>query len=87
MARPDRARLCIHLEGYEFITHGKRLSERSENSLDLLESRISLLRGKVGPILFQLPPQFEATPRSAGVLLQASLQEAPADARALREPL
>jgi uncharacterized protein YecE (DUF72 family) len=43
----------------KFITHWKRLSDRSANSLELLESRISLLRHKAGPILFQLPPQFE----------------------------
>jgi uncharacterized protein YecE (DUF72 family) len=43
----------------KFITHWKRLSARSENSLALLESRISLLGKKAGPILFQLPPQFE----------------------------
>lgn len=43
----------------KFITHWKRLSDRSQNSLELLEDRISLLRGKAGPILFQLPPQFE----------------------------
>jgi hypothetical protein len=43
----------------KFITHWKRLSDRAENSLTLLEERISLLRGKAGPILFQLPPQFE----------------------------
>ena len=42
----------------KFITHWKRLSERSENSLELLESRVSLLGPKAGPILFQLPPQF-----------------------------
>jgi uncharacterized protein YecE (DUF72 family) len=30
------------------------------NSLELLEDRISRLGGKAGPILFQLPPQFEA---------------------------
>jgi uncharacterized protein YecE (DUF72 family) len=30
------------------------------NSLELLEDRLSLLGEKVGPILFQLPPQFEA---------------------------
>lgn len=41
-----------------FITHWKRLSERSVNSLELLEDRLSLLRGKAGPILFQLPPNF-----------------------------
>jgi len=43
----------------KFITHWKRLSERSENSLQLLESRLSLLGHKAGPVLFQLPPQFE----------------------------
>jgi uncharacterized protein YecE (DUF72 family) len=44
----------------KFITHWKRLSENSVNSLELLEDRLSLLRGKAGPILFQLPPHFEA---------------------------
>ena len=42
----------------KFITHWKRLSERSANSLQLLESRLSLLGRKAGPVLFQLPPQF-----------------------------
>lgn len=42
----------------KFITHWKRLSENSINSLELLESRISLLRQKAGPVLFQLPPNF-----------------------------
>jgi uncharacterized protein YecE (DUF72 family) len=42
-----------------FITHWKRLSARSENSLELLESRLSILGDKAGPVLFQLPPQFE----------------------------
>jgi uncharacterized protein YecE (DUF72 family) len=43
-----------------FITHWKRLSENSVNSLELLEDRIALLGRKAGPILFQLPPQFSA---------------------------
>jgi uncharacterized protein YecE (DUF72 family) len=43
----------------KFITHWKRLSDNSRNSLELMESRLRLLGGKVGPILFQLPPQFE----------------------------
>ena len=43
----------------KFITHWKRLSERCVNSLELLESRLALLGHKAGPILFQLPPQFE----------------------------
>jgi uncharacterized protein YecE (DUF72 family) len=42
----------------KFITHWKRLSDRSINSLQLLESRLSLLGDKAGPILFQLPPNF-----------------------------
>lgn len=44
----------------KFITHWKRLSERSDNSIALLESRVRLLRRKAGPILFQLPPRFTA---------------------------
>jgi uncharacterized protein YecE (DUF72 family) len=44
----------------KFITHWKRLSENSVNSLELLESRLSLLGQKAGPILFQLPPNFQA---------------------------
>jgi uncharacterized protein YecE (DUF72 family) len=44
----------------KFITHWKRLSESSANSLELLEERLSLLGNKVGPILFQLPPNFRA---------------------------
>ncbi|MGJ4947139.1 DUF72 domain-containing protein [Bradyrhizobium sp. HKCCYLS20291] len=43
----------------KFITHWKRLSERSVNSLELMESRLALLGDKAGPVLFQLPPQFE----------------------------
>jgi uncharacterized protein YecE (DUF72 family) len=44
----------------KFITHWKRLSENSVNSLELLEDRLSLLGEKAGPVLFQLPPQFQA---------------------------
>ena len=44
----------------KFITHWKRLSGNSVNSLELLENRLSLLGDKAGPILFQLPPQFQA---------------------------
>jgi uncharacterized protein YecE (DUF72 family) len=44
----------------KFITHWKRLSDRSANSLELLETRLKLLGEKAGPVLFQLPPAFEA---------------------------
>src|SRR3569832_2771777 len=43
----------------KFITHWKRLKDAA-NSLALLEDRLSLLREKAGPVLFQLPPNFEA---------------------------
>lgn len=46
----------------KFITHWKRLSERSVNSLALIEERLAILGSKAGPVLFQLPPRFEADP-------------------------
>lgn len=44
----------------KFITHWKRLTEKCRNSLELMETRLVALEPKVGPILFQLPPQFKA---------------------------
>jgi uncharacterized protein YecE (DUF72 family) len=46
----------------KFITHWKRLSNESDTSLSLLESRLALLGEKAGPVLFQLPPNFPADP-------------------------
>jgi uncharacterized protein YecE (DUF72 family) len=43
----------------KFITHWKRLSNNSINSLALIEERLSVLGKKAGPVLFQLPPNFE----------------------------
>jgi uncharacterized protein YecE (DUF72 family) len=42
-----------------FITHWRRLSDTTRDSLDLMESRRRLLGKKAGPVLFQLPPRFE----------------------------
>jgi uncharacterized protein YecE (DUF72 family) len=44
----------------KFITHWKRLSANSINSLELMEDRLSMLGDKAGPVLFQLPPNFQA---------------------------
>ena len=45
----------------KFITHWKRLNpETCQNSLDLMVTRLKALKEKAGPVLFQLPPQFEA---------------------------
>jgi uncharacterized protein YecE (DUF72 family) len=43
----------------KFITHWKRLSSKCGSSLELMETRLAALEPKVGPILFQLPPQFK----------------------------
>jgi uncharacterized protein YecE (DUF72 family) len=44
----------------KFITHWKRLSENSKNSLELMETRLKELGPKAGPVLFQLPARFKA---------------------------
>jgi uncharacterized protein YecE (DUF72 family) len=41
-----------------FITHWRRLIV-DQNSMQLLESRLDLLGDKLGPVLFQLPPQMK----------------------------
>jgi uncharacterized protein YecE (DUF72 family) len=46
----------------KFITHWKRLSDKSRNSLALIDQRLKILGPKAGPVLFQLPPQFVANP-------------------------
>ncbi len=44
----------------KFITHWKRLSEKCDNSIALMETRLKVLGRKTGPVLFQLPPRFTA---------------------------
>ena len=45
----------------KFITHWKRLDpDTCQNSIDLMVTRLKALKEKAGPVLFQLPPQFEA---------------------------
>jgi uncharacterized protein YecE (DUF72 family) len=44
----------------KFITHWKRLSRQSQNSLELMETRLAELGPKLGPVLFQLPARFKA---------------------------
>jgi uncharacterized protein YecE (DUF72 family) len=64
---------CFAWKASRFITHWKRLTEKSENSIELLETRLKRLGRKTGPILFQLPPQFRANrERLAGFLKMLS---------------
>jgi uncharacterized protein YecE (DUF72 family) len=44
----------------KFITHWKRLGESSQDSLEVMEPRLTLLGRKCGPVLFQLPARFTA---------------------------
>jgi uncharacterized protein YecE (DUF72 family) len=44
----------------KFITHWKRMSPKSENSIELMVSRLNVLGRQCGPVLFQLPPRFGA---------------------------
>jgi uncharacterized protein YecE (DUF72 family) len=43
----------------KFITHWKRLSPKSKNSIELMMSRLAVLGRKCGPVLFQLPSRFK----------------------------
>ena len=43
----------------KFITHWKRLTEKCENSIALMETRLKALGPKAAVVLFQLPPQFK----------------------------
>jgi uncharacterized protein YecE (DUF72 family) len=52
------------------------LSENSINSLQLLDERLSLLDDEVGPVLFQLPPDFAADAGRLGGFLARFLSTA-----------
>jgi len=49
---------CFSVKGNRFITHIKRLKS-ARGPLDLFFSRARLLKNKLGPILWQLPPTFK----------------------------
>ena len=71
----------------KFITHWKRLSDKCRNSLELLETRLTVLEPKVGPILFQLPPQFKANRERLASFLKLLDEEAPLRFRIPRSEL
>jgi uncharacterized protein YecE (DUF72 family) len=54
----------------KFITHWKRLTEKCENSIALMETRLEALAPKVGGVLFQLPPQFPKNHERLGSFLK-----------------
>lgn len=44
----------------KFISHWKRLGPSCPSSIELMVSRLKVLKPKVGPVLFQLPGHFKA---------------------------
>src|SRR5690606_6293145 len=52
-------KFCFAWKASRFITHWKRLSPKSKNSIRLLEGRLKKLGKKTGPVLFQLPARFK----------------------------
>jgi len=54
----------------KFITHWKRLSDKCRSSLALMETRLKVLGSKLGPVLFQLPPRFQADREKLAGFLQ-----------------
>ena len=42
----------------KFITHWKRLSDKCDNSIALMETRLRALTPKISVVLFKLPPNF-----------------------------
>jgi hypothetical protein len=54
----------------KFITHWKRLSEKCENSIALMETRLEALGTKGCLVLFQLPPNFSADQARLAAFIQ-----------------
>jgi uncharacterized protein YecE (DUF72 family) len=59
--RESRGRFVVAVKASRFITHVKRLRD-CEDPVKLFWSRAKNLGPKLGPVLFQLPPRFEADP-------------------------
>jgi len=52
------AKFCFAVKGSRFITHNKKLAD-PEPALDRFLPKVEVLGDKLGPILFQLPPQWK----------------------------
>lgn len=52
------ANFCFSAKGSRFLTHMKKLKDAEVGLARFLES-VEILEAKLGPILFQLPPQWE----------------------------
>jgi uncharacterized protein YecE (DUF72 family) len=66
-APPD---FCFAVKGSRFLTHIKRLAD-ADAGLETFLSRMRLLKRKLGPILFQLPPNWHVNSERLAHFLQA----------------
>ncbi|PYX09138.1 MAG: DUF72 domain-containing protein [Acidobacteria bacterium] len=64
------AGFCFAVKASRFITHIKRLRD-PENAIALFFSRVELLGHKLGPILFQLPPNWHVDAERLADFLRA----------------
>jgi uncharacterized protein YecE (DUF72 family) len=65
---------CYALKASRFITHVKRLREPEQSAAEFLR-RASGLAGKLGPILFQMPPSGRANPARLRLFLDYLTQQ------------
>jgi uncharacterized protein YecE (DUF72 family) len=63
------AGFCFALKASRFTTHVKRLLEPERSAGEFLQ-RAAGLKGKLGPILFQMPPSGRADPARLGLFLE-----------------
>ena len=68
----------------KFITHWKRLSDNSVNSIELMETRLKVLGKKIGPVLFQLPARFKADRERLASFLKTAAEAVPVRIRVSR---
>ena len=61
----------------KFITHWKRLSDKSVNSLELLENRLSLLGKQGRPDPVSTAAAISGRCRTAGIVLETAIEETP----------
>ncbi len=61
---------CFAVKGSRYLTHAKKLKDPAEGIRRLFE-RAEILDPKLGPVLFQLPPQWPANPERLGQFLKA----------------
>jgi len=63
-------KFCFAVKGSRFITHNKKLKD-PEPALERLMPPVEALDDKLGPILFQLPPQWQVNLERLDSFLQA----------------